>query len=59
MTYRYYNSNAVSDHYKAQGDSIGIAYAKAFGACWAYLTQEQKHQIFTALKIEIPELENV
>lgn len=59
MEYRYYNSSAVTDHYKAQGDTSPIAYAKAFGACWAYLTQEQKHKLFTVLNLEIPEVEEI
>lgn len=59
MKYRYYNSTTVIEHYKAQGDNSGIAHAKAFGACWAVMTPEQKDYIFRYLNLEIPQEKDI
>ena len=59
MEFRYYNSTALTDHFIAEGDSVAIAHAKAFGAAWAYLDQNAKAQIFRNYGIEIPESKEI
>ena len=59
MEYRYYNTTDLPEHFVAQGDNHAIAYAKAFGACWAYLDQEAKAKIFRNYGLELPEVENI